>query len=293
MKSPAIRQDFCKGHIVLTPEQRAQQHSIIQVLGVRPEFDVQKEVQRRVAFLADYLASTNRRALVLGISGGVDSLVAGCLSQRAARLARQRGHEAIFIAMRLPYGRQHDEADAKAALDVIKPDLALAIDIKPAADAMMQALLDQKVAFRDATQQDFLLGNVKARQRMIAQYAVGGAYEGLVVGTDHAAEALMGFFTKFGDGAADVTPLAGLNKRRVRALGMAMNAPESLVLKVPTADLESLSPMKPDEASFGVSYNDIDDFLEGKDVAASAYETIVRTYRSSAHKRALPVAPVF
>ncbi len=276
---------------MLSPEQRATQRDIIADLCVDRVFDARREVERRINFIADYLIATGTRALVLGISGGVDSLVGGCLSQRAVQALRQRGHEASFIAMRLPYGEQRDEPDAQASLDVIKADQTVTVNIKPASDAMLGALLDAKVAFRDERHQDFLLGNIKARQRMIAQYAVAGAHGGLVVGTDHAAEALMGFFTKFGDGAADVTPLAGLSKRRVRALAQEMGAPDSLVFKVPTADLESLSPLKPDEDAFGVSYGDIDDFLEGKEVSVQAYDVILRTYRNSAHKRALPVAP--
>src|SRR5512142_3273905 len=90
----------------------------------------------------------------------------------------------------------------------------------------------------------FHLGNVKARQRMIAQYALAGATRGLVIGTDHAAEALTGFYTKFGDGAADILPLSGLNKRRVRALAQHLGAPEQLVFKTPTADLESDAPLR-------------------------------------------------
>jgi NAD+ synthase len=276
---------------VLTAEQRALQRDIIEELGVDRDFDAEHEVERRVKFLADYLVETGGSALVLGISGGVDSLVGGCLAQRAAVLARNRGREASFIAMRLPYGEQRDEHDAQASLEVIQPDMQLVVNIKPASDAMLNALLQGKVAFRDDSQQDFLLGNIKARQRMIAQYAVAGAHRGLVVGTDHAAEALMGFFTKFGDGAADITPLAGLNKRRVRALASALGAPEALVMKIPTADLESLSPLKPDEEAFGVSYGEIDDFLEGKDISQEAFEVIARTHRNSAHKRALPVFP--
>jgi NAD+ synthase len=272
---------------VPTPEQR----DIIAELCVSSAFDAEREIERRVKFLADYLLSTRLHALVLGISGGVDSLVGGCLSQRAVEQARHRGHAATFVAMRLPYGEQHDDHDARASLDVIKPDKTVTVNIKPASDAMLGALLDAEVEFRDAAQQDFLLGNIKARQRMIAQYAVAGAHGGLVVGTDHAAEALMGFFTKFGDGAADLTPLTGLSKRRVRALARKMGAPDSLVFKVPTADLESLSPLKPDEDAFGVTYNEIDDFLEGKDVSAHAYDIILRTYRNSAHKRALPAIP--
>ncbi|UYO93250.1 ammonia-dependent NAD(+) synthetase [Pollutimonas sp. M17] len=276
---------------MLTPEQRAKQRDIIEELGVDADFDAESEVERRVKFLADYLVETGSSALVLGISGGVDSLVGGCLSQRAAALARNRGREASFIAMRLPYGEQRDEHDAQASLDVIQPDTLLTVNIKPASDAMLAALLQGEVQFRDDRQQDFLLGNIKARQRMIAQYAAAGAYRGLVVGTDHAAEALMGFFTKFGDGAADITPLAGLNKRRVRALAAAMGAPEALVMKIPTADLESLSPLKPDEEAFGVSYGEIDDFLEGKDISQEAFDVIARTHRNSAHKRALPLFP--
>lgn len=269
----------------------AAQREIIAALHVAPVFDAAAEIERRTAFLADYLRGTGLKALVLGISGGVDSLTAGCLAQRAVEKLRAQGYGATFIAMRLPYGVQKDEAEAQASLAVIKPDRLLTVDIRPAADAMLAALKSGDLAFRDAAHEDFVLGNIKARQRMIAQFAVAGAHDGIVIGTDHAAEALMGFFTKFGDGAADVTPLTGLDKRRVRALAQRLGAPDELVFKVPTADLESLVPGKPDEDAFGVSYEQIDDFLEGKPVAAAAREIILATHRKSAHKRALPVEP--
>ena len=195
--------------------------------------------------------------------------------------------------MRLPYGEQRDEADAQLSLQVIQPDETIVTDIKPASDAMLEQCLAGGLEFSSNERKDFVLGNIKARQRMIAQYTVAGARDGLVVGTDHAAEALMGFFTKYGDGAADVTPLTGLNKRRVRALAEVMGAPPEQVNKVPTADLEALSPLKPDEVAMGVSYQDIDDFLEGKLVSDEAYEIILKTYRRTAHKRALPAFPVF
>lgn len=277
---------------MLSAEQRSVQHAIIKALRVDATFDPAAEIKRRTHFLADYLISTKRSTLVLGISGGVDSLVGGLLSQRAVSQIRDHGGKANFVAMRLPYGEQRDEHDAIACLETIKPDSTVTVNVQPASDAMLAVLQQSDVSFRDAAHRDFILGNIKARQRMIAQFAVAGAYGGLVVGTDHAAEALMGFFTKFGDGAADITPLAGLNKRRVRALAAAMGAPETLVYKVPTADLESLSPLKPDEDAFGVKYEDIDDFLEGKDVGQDVYETIVRIYKDSDHKRSQPVAPL-
>lgn len=276
---------------MLNAEQKALQLNIRLALGVADHFDAQAELDRRVEFLVALLRTTGARALVLGISGGVDSLTAGCLSQRAVQQLRAQGGEVRFVAMRLPYGTQLDEADAQACLRVIQPDETLTVDIRPAADAMLASVLAAGQAFRDAAQQDFLHGNIKARERMIAQYAVAGARGGLVVGTDHAAESLMGFFTKFGDGAADAVPLAGLNKRRVRALAALVGAPDSLVYKVPTADLEQLRPLRPDEDAYGVTYEQIDDFLEGKDVTAQAFDVIVSTWRRSAHKRALPIGP--
>ncbi|MEU2561960.1 ammonia-dependent NAD(+) synthetase [Streptomyces longispororuber] len=273
------------------PASIAQQQEIARELQVAPTFDAEREIERRVAFLTERLTSTGLRSLVLGISGGVDSTTAGRLCQLAVERARAAGHEARFHAMRLPYGVQADEHDAQLALSFIRPDHVLTVDVKPASDAALEAALAGGVTFRDARHQDFVQGNIKARQRMIAQYAVAGAYDGLVVGTDHAAEAVSGFFTKFGDGAADLVPLTGLTKRRVRAVADALGAPAELVWKVPTADLESLDPGKTDEDALGVTYDAIDDFLEGKPVDEDVFETIVRRYRLTDHKRQLPIAP--
>lgn len=101
----------------------------------------------------------------------------------------------------------------------------------------------------------------------------------------------MGFYTKFGDGAADILPLAGLNKRRVRAVASKLGAPEELIWKTPTADLESDMPLRPDEDAYGVTYDQIDDFLEGRTVEPAAVERMLSAYRASAHKRALPLVP--
>lgn len=274
-----------------TDQRRALQDRIIEELHVAPAFDATEEVERRVGFLCDYLLDSGSGALVLGISGGVDSTVAGCLAQRAVERARERGHRAEFVAMRLPYGVQRDEDDAHEAMEAIGPDISMIVNIKAASDAMLVDLKTGGLRFDNIEQEDFILGNIKARQRMIAQYAVAGARRGLVIGTDQAAEALMGFFTKFGDGACDLTPLTGLNKRRVRRLGTALGVPRELVEKVPTADLESLAPLKPDEQAFGLGYDEIDDFLEGKVVSDRAYEIIFAQYRATEHKRQLPATP--
>jgi NAD+ synthase len=275
--------------IAMTTSSFAAQDIAAELL-VAPTFDPAVEAERRIRFIADYLAASGMQSLVLGISGGVASTTAGRLCQLAVERLRAAGHAARFIAMRLPYGQQRDEADAQLALQFIRPDETLTTDIRPAADGML-ASLKAGLTFESPVQQDFVLGNIKARERMVAQYAVAGARRGLVVGTDHAAEAVMGFFTKFGDGACDLTPLTGLVKRRVRAIASYLGAPDALVNKVPTADLEELRPLLPDETAYGVTYEQIDDFLEGKPVPQEAVEVIRRFYTGSMHKRQLPVHP--
>ncbi|UYF98997.1 ammonia-dependent NAD(+) synthetase [Halomonas sp. GD1P12] len=267
------------------------QTRIRQALGVKASIDVKEEIERRVAFLYQRLKGTGLRALVLGISGGVDSTVTGRLCQLAVERARAEGRKAEFYAMRLPYAVQADENDAQQALDFIRADHLLTVNVKPASDAALKALEEGGLVFRDEHQRDFVLGNIKARQRMVAQYAVAGAHAGLVVGTDHAAEALMGFFTKFGDGACDVVPLAGLTKDQVRRLGAELGAPASLVKKAPTADLETLKPQLADEDALGVTYAEIDAFLTGEEVDDVARRTIVQTFERTQHKRDLPIAP--
>lgn len=267
------------------------QRAIAMEMHVSADFDAEREIERRVAFLAQYLRTSGLKTYVLGISGGVDSTTAGRLAQLAVERLRAAQYDARFVAVRLPYGVQQDEADAQQALAFIRADENLSIDVKAAADAMLAALTASGQRFTDHAQQDFVHGNIKARQRMIAQYAVAGARAGVVIGTDHAAESVMGFFTKFGDGGADILPLTGLNKRRVRALARALGAPDALTHKVPTADLEMLRPQRPDEDAYGIPYDVIDDFLECKPVSAAAYETVLRFYESTRHKRALPYTP--
>lgn len=273
----------------VTAEAMPQQ--IARELGVDVSFDPRSEIDRRVAFLSDTLVASGQTALVLGISGGIDSAAAGRLCQLAVEAARHAGHAAAFVAMRLPYGTQRDEVDAQAALSFIHADRVLTVDVRPASDASLDALVAGGLVFRHRRHRDFILGNIKARQRMIAQYAVAGALDGLVVGTDHAAEAVTGFFTKYGDGAADVVPLTGLTKRRVRAIAEALGAPAALIRKVPTADLETLAPGKPDEEAYGFTYNDIDDFLEGSPVPPALADAILDRYHATAHKRRPPIAP--
>ncbi len=256
--------------------------------ALEDDTELKQEIERRIDFIKNTLRSAGSRALVLGISGGVDSTTGGKLCQLACESLREEGYDAHFYAMRLPYGVQLDEHDAQAALEFIQPDHTRTVDIKGAVDAMMEGFAGEPA---EASKRDFVKGNVKARSRMVAQYTLANFVNGLVVGTDHAAEAVMGFFTKFGDGACDLAPLTGLTKGQVRRIAGILNAPASLVQKVPTADLEELDPGKPDEDAHGVPYEKIDAFLLGKPVDENAAGMIVKQYDITEHKRQLPLAP--
>lgn len=267
---------------------RKYQEEIINALGVNSQIDPQAEVTKRVQFICDFLQTTKMKVLVLGISGGQDSSLAGRLSQLAVEKLREEtgDNEYQFIAVRLPYGEQADESDAMFAInDFIKPDKIMRVNIKAATDAMVASLNEAGTPISD-----FNKGNIKARERMIVQYAIGGENKGAVVGTDHAAEAVTGFYTKFGDGGADITPLSGLDKRQGKALLQYLGAPAKLYDKTPTADLEEDKPMRPDEEALGVRYDEIDDYLEGREVSPAAAEKIEGWYRRTQHKRHLPIA---
>ncbi|MBO1085054.1 ammonia-dependent NAD(+) synthetase [Enterococcus mundtii] len=264
------------------------QQAIIEELGVKSVIDPQNEIRVSIDFMKEYLKKNPfLKTLVLGISGGQDSTLAGRLAQLAMEEMREETKDDSyqFIGVRLPYGEQADEEDAKAALDFIQPDVQLRVNIKPAVDAQTQALIDAGVEISD-----FNKGNIKARQRMITQYAVAGQRAGAVIGTDHAAENITGFFTKYGDGGADILPLFRLNKRQGKALLKALDAPEHLYTKVPTADLEEGKPMIADEVALGVTYDEIDDYLEGKEIPVDAQQKIEQWWNKTQHKRHLPIS---
>ncbi|MED4614468.1 NAD(+) synthase [Priestia megaterium] len=264
------------------------QKQIIEEMNVQKEINPVEEIRRSVDFLKSYMNKYPfLRSFVLGISGGQDSTLTGKLAQLAVNeLNEEAGEERYqFIAVRLPYGVQADEADCQDALAFIQPTKSISINVKPAVDAMLSAVeeaADDKVS-------DFNKGNVKARERMIAQYTVAGMYSGVVLGTDHSAEAVTGFYTKFGDGGADLVPIFRLNKRQGKQMLKELGCPEHLYMKKPTADLEEDRPQLPDEEALGVTYEQIDDYLEGKDVGEHASNVIEGYFLKTQHKRQLPI----
>lgn len=274
-----------------------QKQAVIEEMKVLPDIDVAFEVARRVSFIKKQLLASGLNALVLGISGGIDSCTLGRLAQLAVNELNEEKHEKYqFIAVRLPYDTQADEQDAQASIDFIQPSQSVTVNVQPGADAIhtstTEALENTGLLPDSDAKVDFVKGNVKARTRMVIQYEIAGLVDGLVLGTDHSAENITGFYTKYGDGACDLAPLFGLSKRQVRQVAAHLGAPHNIITKAPTADLESLSPQKADEQALGMTYDQIDDFLEGKSVSADVDEKLLYIYQRTQHKR-VPIPTIY
>jgi len=264
---------------------------ILQEMQVLASIDAEVEIQRRTNFIKTKLQQAYCQTLILGISGGVDSSTTGRLCQLAVEQLNQSENtdKYHFIAVRLPYAVQKDEDEAQLALQFIQPSRVVTVNIQNGADGIhestLNALHESKINLAVNANTDFIKGNVKARMRMIAQYEIAGLTGGLVVGTDHSAENVTGFYTKHGDGACDLAPLFGLNKRQVRAIAKHLGAPAILIEKAPTADLEEDKPQLQDEHVLGMTYDQIDDFLEGKSVSQEIEDKLIAIYLRTQHKR--------
>ncbi|MBA2285131.1 MAG: ammonia-dependent NAD(+) synthetase [Ktedonobacteraceae bacterium] len=265
-----------------------EQARIIETLHTKATIEPAEEVALRVNFLKDYVTHSGMHGFVLGISGGQDSSLAGRLCQMAVEELRTRtGKEYVFIALRLPYGIQRDEEDAQRALHFIAPDKTYTVNVQPAVDSAV-------ASFEEATgltMTDYNKGNQKAQERMTVQYRFAHQFNVLVVGTDHAAEAVSGFFTKYGDGGVDLTPLSGLTKQQGRALLKYLGADERIYTKPPTADLLDKKPGQLDEDELSISYKVLDDYLEGHEVPPEVAQRIEQRYQVTEHKRNVPVTP--
>jgi NAD+ synthase len=260
------------------------QAEIIAKLGVKPQIDAGEEIARRVEFLKAYVKRAGAAGLLIAISGGVDSAVATGLCKRATdELSAETGQDYWTLGVFQPCGEQEDIDHSYAVADAFGIVHRAETNIE---DAVNEIALETEYAFKALGKSRHISrggkGNVKARTRMVLQYALAFDFNLLVVGTDHASEALTGFFTKWGDGAVDITPLTSLNKRQVRQLARELGVPAAVVDKAPTAGLWQ---GQTDEAELGVTYEDNSDYLEGKEIGVEAREALERHYRRTEHKR--------
>lgn len=259
------------------------QQDIIRELGVKPTIDVAEEIRKRVDFLKEYILKSGTNGLLIAISGGIDSAVAAGLCKRATdELSKEKGREYQTVGVFQPYGVQEDIEDSYATAKAFGLSHTIETNIE---EAVNEIALETEHGLKPYINRHMSKegkGNIKARTRMVIQYAIAFELNLLVVGTDHASEAVTGFYTKWGDGAVDVTPLSSLNKRQVRMLARELGVPSSILDKAPTAGLWQ---GQTDEKELGISYEDNSDYLEGKQISPEVQEKLERQYVKTAHKR--------
>ena len=221
-------------------------------------------------FLKNYLDNNGMNCYVLGVSGGVDSSLCAALAKNA--VGREKLHCLI-----IPIDSAKEDVDD--ALTLVK-DLDLKYDIIDASETFHSYVRDFQ---KNGIELDrSTLGNLKARMRMSILYAIAQKERGLVIGTDNADERCVGYFTKYGDGACDILPIAHLVKAEVVEASKILGIRTSLAERVPTAGLYE---GQTDEKEMGVSYKDLDAYVLGKEVNETAKKRIQYLEKISEHKR--------
>ncbi|HUJ84990.1 MAG TPA: NAD+ synthase [Candidatus Acidoferrales bacterium] len=249
------------------------------------------ETQQRICrFIKEYVENAGAKGIVLGLSGGIDSATIAALSSLAI------GGKNV-LALMLPEVEnfsQKDIDDAKTVADLFQLETNIC-DMTE----VMECFYDQIPVF---DRKDRLCkGNVKARTRMIYLYYYANKFNKIVCGSSDKSETMMGYSTKWGDAAADITPILDLYKTQVRKLALYLRIPEELALKPSTP---ALWPAQMAETELGIKYETLDLILYGLErfmtpeeiasqlkIEKSTVETVKCRWLSNEHKRRMPIAP--
>lgn len=219
-------------------------------------------------FLKEYLESNKMDSYVLGLSGGVDSSLVAAIARKAV------GKDRLYCYAIDIESNPKDVEDAKKVAKELDLNLEV-INLSKTYHSYLNNLSGE----------DFIRltkSNLKVRMRMVALFAYAQEKKGLVLGTDNADERYVGYFTKYGDGAADVLPIVHLTKQEVRDAAKLYGVSEILANRVPSAGLFE---GQTDEKEMGLTYKDLDDFLLGKEIDSKVKERIEYLHKISEHKR--------
>jgi NAD+ synthase len=204
--------------------------------------DYEPVKQSITQFIRKYIENAGVKGVVLGLSGGIDSALVAALACEAL------GPDSV-LGMIMPVRLEKDAenaSDAKALAKKLGMRHEL-FELEPVLKGYEGLYLDK-----------INLGNLKARLRMVTLYAKANQEDLLVLGTGNKSEIMVGYFTKYGDGAADLLPIADLYKTNVIDLSKHMNLPEKIINKTPSA---GLWPNQTDEDEMGITYRDLDIIL--------------------------------
>ena len=231
---------------------------------------LEKYLDEIISFLKEYKEKTHAKGYVLGLSGGVDSSLVAALAKKAV------GKENLMCIMMPIDSHPSDLKDAQ--------EVAKALDLR-------YVVLDGSSSFHETLKEFERQGlsldkmsksNLKVRIRMTMLYAYGQTNGYLVLGTDNMDERYTGYFTKYGDGAADLLPIVYLTKSEVVEASKMLGVPVHLAERVPSAGLFE---GQTDEKEMGITYKDLDAFLLGKPVPKEVEERILHLHKVSEHKR--------
>ena len=248
------------------------------------------------SFVSDTVNEAGAAEAVIGLSGGIDSTLTSHLAVEAL------GADAVYgLVLPSEVNREGNMSDAErvaSALLGIEYDV---VELSPLVETVLDAT-PEAVTAGDSDRRRTAVGNLRARLRALVSYYAANSRNGLVVGTGNRSEALVGYFTKYGDGAVDCLPIAPLYKQQVRQLARYVGVPEDLAAKTASAELWA---DQTDEDELGIDYDTLDSILalhvDGPlSSAATArelgveervVERVRNTYERSAHKRAFPPGP--
>ncbi|MHA1713404.1 MAG: NAD(+) synthase [Candidatus Ranarchaeia archaeon] len=231
-------------------------------------------------WLHDYLEQSGEKGFVIGLSGGIDSSTTAVLCRRVTPNT---------LGVLLPCHSSPDSSrDAERIAE--KFDIPIILhDLTPVYDHLVGVFNESPMMPQPSK---IALGNIKARLRMLTLYFHANRLDRLVVGSGNGVEIMLGYFTKFGDGGADIWPIGDLLKRDVRHIAKDLGIPENIIKKPPTADLW---PGQTDEKELGVSYDVLDSILGGDpldDINAKTIEMVKQRIKKAWHKNPfLPPKP--
>lgn len=235
---------------------------------------MQKLIEDIADWIKEQVEQAGKKGVVLGLSGGLDSTVAAFICKKAL-------NEQNILAIVMPcHSEEKSLKDAEIAADFLKTPTQY-IDLSPVYDSFLSIL-------PEASQTEH--ANLKARLRMATLYYFANKSNYLVVGTSNKSERSVGYFTKYGDGAADILPLADIHKTELIQVAKEINVPQRIINKPPSADLWQ---GQTDEDELGITYKELDEILNSiernEKLADIDKEKLVKgLIQKSIHKRQSP-----
>lgn len=216
--------------------------------------DFEKNVENKISeitkWIKDYVNKANANGVILGMSGGIDCSVVARLCQKA--------NVPVMLVLMANGNSMNLAGDGKDAMELIEKFNFEYMNI-PITDINKQFLNTVNTnKSDDITLSEMAISNINPKLRMTILYTLGQSMNYLVIGTSNKSEITMGYSTKFGDSACDFNPLGDFTKSEVRILGKALNLPERIILKPPSANLWA---GQTDEDEMGITYKDLDTYI--------------------------------